>query len=259
MPGFTTSDDKQSLSAVTMHSGGKKRLHLEGVGADKSALSLTSSKFAVVNARLTALFDGKKGIWTVDLSASEVGSAKVAAILKKTEVASLSVSVVAPLALPDASTDYGMLVRLFLAESRKPSEAGYNKAESKLGMQWMRLVLENRLKSPEKFAAKGAKSLRDIVKAPGQFKGFENYPTISSTQKSALEQVLKIANDDNDTRQNDLIGFVQNAMDAASGSVLDDPKTKGLVAWRTAGSGSPGSNFAAYGKPLAGNQFYTLK
>lgn len=249
----------KSLSAVTMRKGGQKRVRLHGAGADRSALSLNSSKFTVVNAKLTALFDGPKGIWTVDLNAAQLGSATITAAIKKQNVASLSVSVVAPLELPDPDTDYGMMVRLFMVESRKPSESGYNKADSELGMKWMRLVLQNRLKSSEKYAAPGARNLCDIVRASGQFGGFENYPALASKQKSAIDAVLKIANDDSDPRQQDLLDFIQNAMNAASGSPITDPSAKGLVAWRTAGSGSPGPRFAAHGKPLAGNQFYTLK
>ena len=43
-------------------------------------------------------------------------------------------------------------------------------------MKLMDAVLWNRRENPGPFLARGAKSLADIVKARGQFAGFESYP-----------------------------------------------------------------------------------
>jgi hypothetical protein len=50
--------------------------------------------------------------------------------------------------LPDAKTNAGLEVRLFICETRKPHKPGYDLQEAILAMQYMDLVLYNRLVSP---------------------------------------------------------------------------------------------------------------
>jgi len=260
--GFTTGDDKSPLSAVRMHAGKTRRVHLRAA-ADKGApvakgdLILESSNDTVAQANLKALYNGERGIWTVDLTAGKEGSATVTAAARDADGgATLSLSVEKVLSLPDKNTEAGMLARLLLAESGQPG--AYDRAETKRGMQWMKLVLQNRLKEPRRYSAPGAGSLIDIVKAEGQFAGFESYPTLKI---ATIDDVLGAANDDNSALQEQFITFTLDAVEVANAPTIDDPTgtRSGLIGWRTRGSGSPGPNFVAYGKPLAGNQFYTLK
>jgi hypothetical protein len=256
---FTLTDDRTEVTAVTLHAGGTKRLHLAGVGADLKKLSVDSSNPAVVTAKVVALFNGPKGIWTVDLSAKAKGSADVKATLGGNPAAALAVTVAEKLELPAASSEEGLLARLLLAESINPGMPGYDAAKSRTGMQWMRVVLANRLKDPGSFGAKGATTVREVVTAPGQFAGFEKYPALGSKQEKVITAVLATANDDSDARQEKYARFVRDALEVAqSKSVIADPCPTGLYGWRTVGHGSPGKGFAAYGGPLSGNQFYTL-
>jgi len=261
MARFTLVDDKTEISAAKMHVDGKKRLHLAGVGGDRKVLQILATKPMVVTASIVALFNGPKGIWTVDLKAKTIGSSEIQAKLSNKPVAKLAVTVEEKIQLPAATTEEGLLVRLFLAESRTPSESGYNASEAKTGMQWMRLVVENRLKNnPKQFGAPGAKKILDIVKAKGQFHGFENYPNLSAAQQSRINDIVNIANKDNDTRQEKFAAFLSSALEVAkSKSAIKDPCQTGLYGWRTAGRGSPGGRFVEYKTPMSGNQFYTLK
>jgi len=260
MASFTLTDDKTDVSKTTMHAGGTKRLHLAGVGGDRKVLSVDSTNTAVVAQTLLALFNGPKGIWTVDLQARSTGGAEIQAKLKGTVAAKFAITVVEKLALPAESTEEGMLARLFLAEAHGPGQSGYDAAESKTAMQWMRVVLANRLNnSPERFNAKGAKTLLDIVKAPKQFEGFHDYPKLGKDQSTRIEDVVSIANSDSDPRQEKYATFLQNALDvAASKTLIADPCPTGLYGWRTAGSAAPGGDFVKFGDPLSGNQFYSL-
>lgn len=261
MARFTLVDDKTELSTAKMHVNGKKRLHLAGVGGDRKALQIQSTKSTVVTATIVALFNGPKGIWTVDLKAKTKGSTDIQAKLNGKAVANLAVTVEEKIQLPAATTEKGLLVRLFLAESRSPSQSSYTASVAKTGMQWMRLVLENRLKNnPKQFAAPGAKKILDIVKAKGQFHGFENYPTLNAAQQSRINDIVTIANNDNDTRQEKFAIFLANALEVAkSKTTIKDPCPTGLYGWRTAGRGSPGGRFVKYSTTMSGNQFYTLK
>ena len=263
MAKFTLVDNTTVVSAVVMRFDGEqdsKRLRLHDVGADEKVLQLNSTKAAVATATLKGAFDHRKGIWTISLSAKSKGTADIEAKLKGATVAKLAVTVTEQMVLPAAAGEEGMLVRLFLAENLSPSQPKYNAADSRKSMEWMRVVLVNRLKNnPERFAASGATTITDIVKAKGQFAGFENYPTLGSKLSARIEEAVKIANNDSDARQEKYVQFLQNALDAAKGSPIADPCPTGLYGWRTVGHGSPGGNFEAYGSALSGNQFYTLK
>src|SRR5687767_6930983 len=134
MANFALVGSKEILGQATMHTGGKKRVHLVGAGGEAKALAIDSTNGAVVTGRLVALFDGPKGIWTVDLSAAGVGKAEIVAKRAGERIASLAMTVVAPVALPEASSAAGLFVRLFLAEARNPGQSGFNKSESKTAM-----------------------------------------------------------------------------------------------------------------------------
>src|SRR5262249_33530897 len=153
---------------------------------------------SVVVGSVVALYDDRQGIWVVDLVAKAKGKGEIQAKLKGAIVAKVAVEVTDRLDLPGAASQEGLLARLLLLESISPEMSGYDVAKSKQGMQWMRLVLANRLAKPEPFLAKGAKTIEDIVKAKNQFEGFGNYPTLTSKLDARLADVIKISNDDND-------------------------------------------------------------
>lgn len=251
----------KKTTEITMREGGKKRMHLIGAGAEKKDLQLKSSRESIASVKLTALYDGKKGIWTVDIKALTKGKVTIEALSKKTAIAKLSINVVERLSLPAKNTDEGLLTRLFLAESVNPGSGDYDADDSKTGMQWMKLVIYNRLKNkPKRFYAADAKTIKDIVRAKRQFEGFEKYPAINSKQQGNIDEILKIANNDSDGRQHKYQVFVKNALTVANSKTLvSDPSKNGLYGWRTAGSRPPGGDLVAYGKPLSGQQFYTLK
>jgi hypothetical protein len=178
-------------------------------------------------------------------------------------------------ALPDVNTDEGLLVRLFIAESRNPGHKQYNADTAKKGMRAMKAVVDNRLRNnPGQFGAPGAKGYIDIVAAAGQFHGFSKGTNgkilIASDVQKRIDEVVKIANTG---KPGKYAAFVQAAIDVAKADV-DDPfkdvkkvgrteTTGGSDGWRTAGSAQPGGSFIAIpeanGGVIAGNQFYTLK
>lgn len=263
MPKFTLDNAgiKKVDSVVLYRNGGDKRLYLADAKVNKySDVALSSSNISIATAKISKNpFNGPKGIWTIDLTPKTKGKAEIKAQVKGS-TATLKISIVEGLALPPASGNEGLLVRLFLAESRSPDETSYNVGDSKKGMEWMDLVLHNRLKNnPRQFGAPNAKSITDIVKAKGQFKGFENYPSIDARILSRINKIFVLANSNNDRRQPKYRRFVENALAVAKPKLINDPSPNGLYGWRTVGSGSPGGRFVAYGRGLSGNQFYTLK
>ncbi len=157
--------------------------------------------------------------------------------------------------LPDRMSNEGVEARILIAECPAPSNGTYSLILAAEAMHLMDAVLWNRLKTPGPFLARGAKSLIDIVKARGQFKGFENYPDYSAGIKQNIQDAINIANNSNDPRSTKYADFVNKAIEIAKSSYYSDPSPGKLVAWRTANSGSPGKGFLLY-KTLLGNDFY---
>ena len=75
--------------------------------------------------------------------------------------------------LPDRNRNARVEPRLPLAECRSPASSTDSIQLAKETMRLMDGVLWNPMKDPKPFLAKGAKSLADIVRAKGQFAGFE--------------------------------------------------------------------------------------
>jgi hypothetical protein len=159
--------------------------------------------------------------------------------------------------LPEKGTDEGAEIRVLLAECRGPSFIGYNLAIATQCMQLMDLVLWNRVDNPGPFLAKEA-TLLAVIKARGQFKGFEHYPDYSHLIVHNIQQLINIANNPKDKRHTDFAAFINTAADVASQlDRVPDPSKQGtLAAWRTAGSGSPGSGFT-YVTTVWGTDFYS--
>jgi hypothetical protein len=178
---------------------------------------------------------------------------------------SLNVKVVPRIELPPLESEEGMVARLLLAESLTPNYGNFDNAKVLEGMRWMYLVLQNRLSFSNlgEFSVPkgGARNLFSIIKAPGQFAGFEGYPNnIGGEQLKHINEILGIANKGGLVKFEQYRKHVENALDIASGRIplVSDPCPTGLYGWRTANAKHPGSNFEFY-KLYAGQDFYTLK
>lgn len=114
-----------------------------------------------------------------------------------------------PYDLPNQNTDEGALVRLLIIEvGNQPGDpAGVREA-----MGLMKRVLENRLKSPQDFEARGATTMTQIIQAHGkhgkaeQFLGFKAYPKLAPGQQGALDKDMDAAATPG--RQNDPVRYL---------------------------------------------------
>jgi hypothetical protein len=160
------------------------------------------------------------------------------------------------LKLPKKDSDEGAETRILLAECRGPSVSGYNLADATTCMQLMDRVLWNRVHNkPSQFLAKHP-TLIGVITAPGQFQGFQNYPNYDSVLVHRLQQMVDIANSTKDKRSGDFTDFINAAISISGAPSIDDPSNGLLAAWRTADSGSPGSNFTLYKTVLATDFYY---
>lgn len=241
---------------VTAVAGGSLPLKLvpaskEPMADTIAAIPTNVATIENVNHRTTAHFT------TFQIKCIIAGAATVTASAGgKTLAGPLSVEVLPRLALPAADTDAGLFVRLFLAEVASPGATSWTIADAKVCMTLMRVVVENRLATPSgRWSSSGAKSLGDVIRATGQFKGFGQYPTLSADVTSVIDDILAVANKGGDRRMANNRAHVEAAIAIASGPKPADPTKTGLYWWRTAGSGSPGTGVTAY-KTLMGNTFY---
>jgi hypothetical protein len=111
---------------------------------------------------------------TFRLMATAPGTAKLYAGTDINKVAAGPVTVIIEqrISLPAASTDVGLLARLFLAETPSPEMPGYNNADAETAMTWMRAVVGNRLAKPSHlYGSAGAKTVADVVRAKASSKG----------------------------------------------------------------------------------------
>ena len=160
--------------------------------------------------------------------------------------------------MPDRSSVTGAEVRLLLAEARGPAFSSYLLSESKRAMQFMDCVLYNRLNNrPSQFGAPGAKNIIDIIKAKGQFAGFEKYPVYDGIISTRIQKMLDIANDSRDRRAQEFTDFVEAAIQVAENQTIADPSTGMLAGWRTGGSSSPGGSFKLH-NTVGGIDFYFI-
>lgn len=158
--------------------------------------------------------------------------------------------------LPPETIDQGLEVRLLLAEVRGPQQVGYNLADATKAMQWMHVILRNRIADPKPFGARTG-TLTSVATAHNQFAGFENYPRISQAILTNLTTLLRIANSANDRRSSVFETHINLAIATANATNLVDPSPGRLAAWRTAGATSPGKEFTFYQR-LSFNDYYYL-
>jgi hypothetical protein len=157
--------------------------------------------------------------------------------------------------LPDMNSDEGVEARVLLAECRGPAYSDYKFEAAAECMRLMDTVLWNRMETPRPFLAPNAHSLADIVMARGQFAGLGNYPALPPDIRHRIDDILEIANKSTDPRNTAYVEFVQKAIEIAKSPVYDDQSPGRLVAWRTAGHGSPGRGFLLF-KTILGNDFF---
>jgi hypothetical protein len=170
----------------------------------------------------------------------------------------IAINIEPKLTLPDAKSNLGMLARLLMAETPSPGMPNYTVAESEDAMKMMVAVVFNRLAKPSNlYASQNATKLSDVVKAPGQFKGFQSYPEIDAEISKRIDETMAIANNGGDGRREKYKIFVQNVIRIAGTTSVTDPNLANLYFWRTAGSGSPAPSAKAY-KTVLGNTFYKL-
>jgi hypothetical protein len=239
--------------------GNAFKFKLIGTPKELVPFELTSSApliLAVIHsdAREKANFE----IFTV--KALKAGLAGLSAVNKQGVVTSpLFVKIRDRLQLPDAATEAGAMARLILAEAPTPFASGFKQADAKTGMQWMRLVVENRLKmASARVGSAGAKTLTDVIKSPGQFKGFNAYPEIGEKQAKNIQDILDTANDGSNENNGKFSKHVVAALSALNEPLIKDPCPTKLLGWRTAGASSPGGDFVLF-KTFAGQDFYTVK
>ncbi len=89
-----------------------------------------------------------------------------------------------------------------------------------------------------------------------QFHGFNKYPVLPDGIAINLRDYLEIANNGTHKSRALYLGFIQAAIEVATGSVISDPSSTGLFGWRTSGEGAPSSEFKAF-TTLGGNTFFT--
>ena len=153
-------------------------------------------------------------------------------------------------------TEAGAMERLFLLEATTPGQRSYVASENLRAMRLMRQVIENRLKSPTEYGARGARSDTDIIEMGNLFAGFGGYPALGGDMTYNLALFLRIANSANDRRQATYAQYVQDAITAATESII--PPTAAyadVTAWRTTTTASPGARFR-FLTTLSGNDFY---
>ena len=164
------------------------------------------------------------------------------------------------IALDAPNTDAGAMERLFVLEAYNPGNVGnYVAAENLAAMRLMRQTIENRLKSPGEYGAKGAKTETDIVELGNQFAGFGSYPEFDASMSANLAGILAIANNPRHPQKADYAQFVKDAVTAATETVVPPTaKFADVTAWRTADHGPPGGRFSSL-ETIGGNTFYATR
>ncbi len=258
MAEFQTMSGTKLASAMTSVVGSKMKLKL--IAGKGEVVPIAISISPVANAKIEGLDVRKQANFTIfTLNILAVGKLTlIAGPAQKPVAGPVVFDVEAKLGLPDAKTDAGLFARLLIAETPSPDMNGYSDADAEIAMKMMHAVIRNRFAKPSHlYASKDARSINDVVKAKGQFKGFESYPDVEDKIAARIVSTLAVANDGGDGRRTKYKAFIQIALRVAA---LDkaDAGYATLYYWRTEGSGSPTSNATAF-KTVMGNTFYALK
>ncbi|GKT24498.1 hypothetical protein [Acidovorax sp. SUPP3334] len=258
-------------SVLTLVVGNKLRVKLEAIDKRQKLVAVSDIPNLL---DVSSSHNSRADSWAFVVTALREGNAKLAIQVQQGAGAPLltitpplvSITIRKPVSLPDAASDAGMLMRLFLAEAPAPQtwrDTGVKDIEdAKQGMRMMRRVLHNRLNSgkPQDFGAPNARSLTDIVRASAhgvQFKGFDQYPKLGGGQEKVVNGVLALVNDATNLGWNaQYTAFYNAALEVATENLAPDPSPTGLFGWRTAGSGAPSREFSEF-KTSGGNTFFT--
>jgi len=156
--------------------------------------------------------------------------------------------------LPDQMSVAGIKARLFLCECPAPSDHSYTPDAAAEAINLMDVVIRNRVLNPRPFMA-SSPSVLAVVKARGQFAGFDGYPNIGPSLVTHIQDILNIANSARDQRSASYQDFVNKVLTVANASSNTDPSPGKLVAWRTHNHSSPGAGFVLF-KTVLKNDFY---
>jgi len=160
------------------------------------------------------------------------------------------------IALPPKPDTTGIETRVLLAESRTPASPSYVAADAEECMKLMDLVLWNRVDNPKPFLAKNP-TLLAVVKAPGQFAGFESYPHYDGHIINRIQQMISIANSGKDSRSTAFRDHIELAIRISTTATINDPSAGKVCFWRTAGASAPGGS-AKFFKTVMNNDFYFM-
>ena len=156
--------------------------------------------------------------------------------------------------LPPVATPAGIETRMLIAEVRGPFLPGYNLPDATKAMQWMHIIVQNRMANPKPFGASEG-TVEAVIKAHNQFAGFDTYPNIAQAVLANINAKLAIANATRDRRSADFVDYINAAITTAASNTIVDPSPGKLTAWKTAGANSPGPTFTFY-QTLLGNDYY---
>jgi hypothetical protein len=155
------------------------------------------------------------------------------------------------------NTPAGAMENAFLAETISPGQhSKYSPEEALSAMRLMKQALENRLKKPSQYEARGAINEFDILRIGGQFPEFTPEGHLHSDAASAVSEIVGDAQNQNSAHYEEYRQYVQLAIQVANEKL--DPSTvkwQNATAWRTTGHGSPGAGFYKIGD-FGGNTFF---
>ena len=241
---------------------------VSGLGSDKKHVVLMASKPQIIVEVVKA--EDKNSEQTLLLKPDDKLAATVQAALtaylaskleeKDGQTTGITLTIEPKIALPDEKGEEGIVSRMLLAEAITPGDPNFVAKDSKETMRWMLHVMLNRMKFGSEYfgAGKGASTLTKMITSPNQVKGFDNYPKLAKGPTAVINGVMRIANTSGHKDTRLYRQYLRDAMEiAASTDRGKDPCSTGLYGWRTAGSGSPGSNFEKF-KTFGGQDFYTL-
>ncbi|MGV2288536.1 hypothetical protein AAHK20_07455 [Trinickia sp. YCB016] len=237
---------------ITLVAGNQLPLKVSGLGSNRRHLILMSDHRSVrvlpvrvdhqnVEQRLM-LEAGECGISCQQIAHVEayVSDERGHPLRRDLDTPQLAVQILPKLELPSAMTEAGTLARMLISENAGPESPDFvSLHEAREAMQWMVIVLRNRLKLGARHFAAGqqATTLETLIKAPNQVDGFEKYPDIVLKQQNLIDRVIKSANDGTHRLNKQYRDYVEIALAVARGELTSaDPCPTGLYAWRTTGA-----------------------
>ncbi|CAM4036988.1 hypothetical protein [Serratia silvae] len=162
---------------------------------------------------------------------------------------------------PNISADELALLRVFLSETITPEKPTFNLEDAVRAMQYMRQVIYNRMafSHPQYFnIARGNLNLFGVIGARGQIDGFGDYPNIDARSADRISKFMIACNRTGmGEKLRSFRQLYQGALDVATGNNPGIQHIPPLYSWRTAGQGSPGSNFQTE-LSLQGQTFFSL-